>query len=211
MNRTSVAALAILLAAGTPCTFAASNVDLAVTGLITPSACSPTLDQEGVIDFGKIPARDLNSEDFTPLPVNALALGIDCEAATLFALRFIDNRANSNPTAPHGFGLGLINGSERLGVFHTMLHSPLADNAAITQLQSLNDGQSWVPVDANVMVPPLRLVAFGDRSSGVWAPISIKALRATIDVKTFIAPAQGLTLDREVPLDGSATLNLIYL
>lgn len=200
-----------LLLSLTPISFAASTVDLAVRGSITPSACSPLLGQDGVIDYGKIAARDLNLTAFTPLPASTLPVGVNCEAPILFALRLTDNRAGSSATAELGFGLGLVNGSEKVGVFHTTLHTPLGDSAPITQLQSLNNGQTWSVVEENVTLPPLRLAAFGDASSGVWSPTPIQELRVQMRVSTFIAPAQGLTLDREVPLDGSATLDLIYL
>lgn len=192
-------------------TFAASSVDLAVHGIITPSACTPLLGQDGLIDYGKIAARDLNPATFTRLPDANLPLGIDCEASTLFAVKLTDNRAGSSASEPLGFGLGMINGSEKIGVFNVILHTPLADNAPVTQLQSLNYGQSWNVVDEGVALPALRLGAFGNASSGVWAPVPIQVLRVQMRVSTAIAPAQGLTLDREVPLDGSATLDLIYL
>lgn len=211
MDRTSRAALAILLAFCTPASFAASNVDLSVHGTITPSACTPLLGQEGLIDYGKIAARDLNPATFTRLPDATLPLAVNCEASTLFALKLTDNRAGSSATAPIGFGLGLVNGTEKVGVFAVVLRTPLADNAPITQLQSLNDGLSWMVVEDGVALPALRLAGFGNASSGTWSPIPIQALRVQMRVSASIAPAQGLTLDREVPLDGSVTLGLIYL
>lgn len=204
------AALSLTLSL-TPTAFAASTVDVAVHGIITPSACTPLLGQGGLIDYGKIAARDLNRETFTKLPNTDLAIGVDCEAATLFALKFTDNRAGSSASQPHGFGFGVVNGNEKVGVFHTILHTPLADNAPITQLQSLNNGQTWTVVEENVSLPALRLAAFGNNASGAWRPLPIRELRVQLRISAFIAPAQGLTLDREVPLDGSATLDLIYL
>lgn len=201
----------VLLATLAPAAFAASSVDLAVQGSITPSACTPLLGQGGLIDYGKIAARDLNRETFTQLPNAGLTVGVDCEAATLFALKLTDNRAGSSATEPQGFGFGVVNGNEKVGVFHTILHTPLADNAPITQLQSLNNGQTWSVVEENVTLPALRLAAFGNNASGVWRPLPIRELRVQLRISAFIAPAQGLTLDREVPLDGSATLDLIYL
>lgn len=200
-----------LLLSLAPAVFAASNVDLTVRGTITPSVCTPLLGQGGLIDYGKIAARDLNPATFTRLPDANLPVDVNCEASTLFALKLTDNRAGTSATAPFGFGLGLINGSEKIGVFNVVLHTPLADNAPITQLQSLNDGLSWNVVEENVALPALRLAAFGNAASGMWAPIPIQALRVQMRVSTAIAPAQGLTLDHEVPLDGSATLDMIYL
>lgn len=200
-----------LLLSLAPATFAASRVDLAVQGRITPSACTPLLSENGRIDYGKIAARDLNRETFTKLPEVTLSVGVNCEGSTLFALKLRDNRAGSSATEPLGFGLGMVNGSEKVGVFHTILHTPLADNAPVTQLQSMNNGQTWDVVEENVSLPALRLAAFGDASSGVWSPAPIRELKVQMRVSAHVAPAQGLTLDREVPLDGSATLDLIYL
>lgn len=194
-----------------PIAFAASSIDLAVHGSITPSACTRLLGDAGVIDFGKIAARDLKPQAFTRLRDATLPLGVTCEGLTLFALKLTDNRPGSSASAPLGFGLGLTPGSEKIGVFNVVLHTPTADNAPITQLQSLNEGQSWVVVEDGVALPALRLAAFGNASSGAWAPAPIRALRVQMQVSTSIAPAQGLTLDREVPLDGSATLDLLYL
>lgn len=203
--------LLLLLTALAHNAFAASNVDLTVRGTITPSACTPSLGQNGLIDYGKIPARDLNREAMTQLPLTTLSVGVNCQTSTLFALRLTDNRAGSSASTPYGFGLGLVNSGEKLGVYQIVLHTPLADNVPITQLQSLNNGQSWSVAEQNVALPPLRLAAFGDASSGVWSPRPIQTLRVQMRVNTHIAPAQGLTLDHEVPLDGFATLDLIYL
>lgn len=54
-----------LLLAMTSSVFAASSVDLSVKGLITPSACTPSL--PGDVDFGKIAAKDLNIDTSTAL------------------------------------------------------------------------------------------------------------------------------------------------
>lgn len=60
--KTLITAL-MLTSAGTA--MAASSVDLSVRGLITPSACEPTLSSGGVYDIGKISAKDLNVDDLT--------------------------------------------------------------------------------------------------------------------------------------------------
>lgn len=213
MNRSTLCRCGTLgsLLSLAPAAFASSNVDLAVKGTITPSACTPQLGQNGVIDYGKIAARDLYHDGFTQLPLTNLPVSVNCQAPTLFALKPTDNRVGSSASTSDGFGLGLVNGGERVGVYHIVLHTPLVENAPITQLQSLDSGHSWFVVEENVGLPPLRLAAFGDASSGVWSPLPIQTLRLQMRVHTLIAPAQGLTLDREVPLDGSTTLDLIYL
>lgn len=105
-----------LLLAGAGNAVAASSIDLAVKGTITPSACTPTLANGGVVDYGKISAKDLKVDSHTRLPSQKLQMTVDCEAATLFALAAKDNREGTESSLDYyNFGLGLINGSEKLG------------------------------------------------------------------------------------------------
>ncbi|MCE6980482.1 DUF1120 domain-containing protein [Pseudomonas frederiksbergensis] len=78
--------------------FAASTTELTVTGMITPSACSPILSAGGVVDYGKISAKDLMPTN-APNPVNESLLGnyspqlsVACDASTPFSLRVSDDR-----------------------------------------------------------------------------------------------------------------------
>ncbi|MDO9347200.1 MAG: DUF1120 domain-containing protein, partial [Pseudomonas sp.] len=59
--------VATLLLVGATQAIAASSVDLAVKGLITPSSCTPTLSNGGAVDYGKLSAKDLNADSKTPL------------------------------------------------------------------------------------------------------------------------------------------------
>ncbi len=52
MNKSLTLLSSVLLLANALPTFAASSVDMTVTGVITPSACTPSL--PGAVDFGKI-------------------------------------------------------------------------------------------------------------------------------------------------------------
>lgn len=80
--KTSVSLLSsALLLAITSSAFAASSVDLTVKGLITPSACTPSL--PGDVDLGKIAAKDLYQDSYTPLEKKTLQLSVNCDAATL--------------------------------------------------------------------------------------------------------------------------------
>jgi type 1 fimbria pilin len=91
---------------------AASGIDLNVTGLVTPSACEPSLSNGGLYDLGKIAARELTLDAPTVLPPHSLQLTINCEASTLLALEPRDNRLGSSYAGDQSFkfGLGLING-----------------------------------------------------------------------------------------------------
>nr|WP_314528593.1 DUF1120 domain-containing protein [uncultured Pseudomonas sp.] len=195
---------AILASSGN--TMAASTVDLVVKGLITPSACTPTLSNSGVIDHGKISAKDLKPTLPTTLGVRPLTMEVSCDAATLFALRGIDNRAGTSNSI-YNFGLGLINGTQKLGWFWMTLEKPIADDIPVRLITSW-DGTTWSTDNVFWHV-------------GLWAgfatvddlaqPIAIKKLAAQIRVRTVVSPANNLELSNEVPIDGSATMEVKYL
>lgn len=204
--------VALALLGGTSCVLAASSVDLTVKGSITPSACTPGLSQGGSVDYGKIPAKDLAVERMTDLPEVILQLGVNCESATVFALRASDNRAGSSYLSlPIFYGLGLVNGSQKLGVYELRLFNPVGDTP-VTPLYSADNGETWLSNPSGTYFATDSWAGFGDTSTG-W-PYSPKALRnVAVDLKvlTSIAPANSLTLTEEVPLDGHATIDLVYL
>lgn len=156
----------------------------------------------------KISAKDLSATDQTLLPASTLQMVVNCDAQTLFALKGIENSVGS--TNPNGFGLGLINGNQPLGHYTLELLNASADTAAATTLKSVDDGKTWDAMGGDVW-STLNLASFGNQSGGNWAPIPIKDLAADLKVSTLIAPASELDLTNEVPIDGSATLEVKYL
>jgi len=206
--KTSFAALvgAILIAHST-WTLAASSVDLNVKGSITPSACDTTLSQDGAIDYGKIAAKDLSIDRVTFLPRVTLQLNVACEAQTLFALNTRDNRFGSASTAQgYYYGLGLINGDQKLGKYRIDLLNPVAD-IPVYPLFSDDSGATWIANPEGSYMGHDYWSAFGDTPT----PKPLRNVTVDLRIATSIAPTRDLTLTAEVPLDGSATLDLMYL
>lgn len=190
---------------------AASSIDLSVSGMITPSACTPSLSNGGVYDLGKIAAKDLNADQPTPLPAQTLQLGIACEASTLVALKSSDNRAGSHFDSENTlkFGLGLVNGNEKLGSMALYMQNVAADGVEMRPLGSVGSTAEWSPT-------PVMSTTFLTSFTSNWntpflAPTPIQRLTADVQITPRIAPANTLTLTREVPIDGSATLEINYL
>ncbi|ONH55212.1 Protein of unknown function [Pseudomonas cedrina] len=201
--------LLLLLA---PHAFAASSVDLTVTGLIVPSACTPTLSQGGVVDYGRLAAKDLNADSSTWMPTVTLRLSVNCSGPTLFALRGRDNReGTAHNDDDEKYGLGLINGNQRLGSYLLTVHAPVSAGLTLYTLMSLDDGQSWWQFPDGTWLSPAQMTAFGNAESGRPAPVALQTVTSELRVDTAIAPASGLTLTEEVALDGSATVDLFYL
>lgn len=207
----SLLSSALLLAMISPA-FAASSVDLTVKGLITPSACTPAMSQGGVADYGKIAVKDLQENQATALPATTLQLSVSCESATLFALNGVDNRAGSSSSPnDYSYGLGFINETERVGDYVIILQNYLADSLQVSKLASRDNGATWSENSEDAIWMRGRLTAFGNDSSGNWAPIAITTLTSDLIIHPSIAATSGLTLTQEQPIDGSATLEMRYL
>ncbi|MBU5201631.1 hypothetical protein KQH96_14895, partial [Vibrio cholerae] len=79
------------------------------------------------------------------------------------------------------------------------------------KLASRDNGVTWIENSEDAIWMRGNLAAFGNNSSGGWAPIAIKTLNSNLVVHPFIAASSGLTLTQEQPIDGSATLEVVYL
>ncbi|MGO4799303.1 DUF1120 domain-containing protein [Pseudomonas sp. W22_MBD1_FP4] len=207
MNKSLTLLSSVLLLANALPTFAASSVDMTVTGVITPSACTPSL--PGAVDFGKISAKDLNADAQTRLPDQTIKLSVSCEGSTLFAITPFDNRTGSS-TQNSAFGLGLINDTEKLGRYYLSMRNPVADVAS-TLLSTRGEGR-WGELYDDDAVVPNALIALGsfDATNG-WLPHPLQDMSVEVVLNTAIAPAKSLTLTNEVQLDGSATFEVKYL
>lgn len=207
MNKSLNTLFAALLIASAGNVMAASSVDLTVKGLITPSACEPNLSNGGVADIGKISAKDLNADQPTNLAQQNLQLTVTCDAATLMAMELTDNRPGSNYEDYIGaYGLGLINGTEKLGDMEIRIINPVADSVAAKMIASQDGGLTWFS-DRYFMRDNILSVA----NTSADVPIPVQLFTGDLYIAPRIAPTSGLTLNNEVDIDGSATLTVKYL
>lgn len=207
LDRCSLALSASLLIACAPVAHAASSTELSVTGTITPSACAPTLSDGGIVDHGKLTARDLDPLLPTRLPAGEMQLQVQCEAATYFTLTTVDNRAGSSAIKPEHHGLGMVNDDQKLGSVAFGVFDPHADSIAVLTIMSRDGGATW---NRSTYLGHAGLTAFA-APSDPRTPIAIKDLNARLRAFTVIAPASDLTLLDELPIDGHATMQLKYL
>ncbi|QJC81474.1 DUF1120 domain-containing protein [Pseudomonas umsongensis] len=188
-----------------PYALAAPSTDLTVIGTITPNACTPTLSGGGVVDHKTISSNDLNQDKSTNLPDKTLQLSVSCGSAIAFRLKPIDNRIGSG-IGSNLFGLGYINGNQKLGSVDVQIRAPLADGVPVQPLQSNDDGNTWFQ---SAFLAPSTLAAFRS-TGGPYTPIAIKELITDLRIYTQIARADSLDLTNDVALDGSITLEVEY-
>jgi hypothetical protein len=205
MKTRTLALMTTALMAVLPQAFAASSTDLAVQGLITPSACTLLLSGGGMIDHGKISVKDLNPGG-TVLQPTTLQMSTTCEGKTLMAVRAIDNRAGSASFLP-GFGLGLANGDHKLGYYYIKMRNMVADGTTVTAIMSPT-GDDWVWGED--YLDPGLLFAFSSNFN-VPTPLALERLDMEFFLLTIIDKTEGLDMSDEIALDGSATLEVKYL
>ncbi|WP_321358643.1 DUF1120 domain-containing protein [Pseudomonas extremaustralis] len=215
MKKPGIALFSLLLG-GTSAVQAASIVDLAVTGLITPTACTPQLSDGAVIDYGKISQQDLKVDRSTRLPVKPLHVNIACNAPNRFALRMHDNRDGSAMVNSEiYYGLGLDHSGNRIGLY-SMNFDPLQtvvdSTAQAYGTESTTGGLAWRTANLNpISIGANSYLGFTDTAGSTAGPSAIQTLSSTVKVETLINATQNLDLSRETALDGLATLEVVYL
>ena len=209
MNKHLSLLTAALLLTGASSAFAASQTDLKVTGTITPVACEPTLANGGVVDYAKISFKDLNEAVPTVLGVETIQLTVSCTASAQFAISTIDNRPGTS-FVPAQMGLGLINGTEKLGTYQLGFKNPVAD-VPVRIMSSYNEGDTWSEFFDDGSMATNDWIAFGNNTSGTWTPEFVENVTVDMWLHTQIAPTNSLSLTDEVKLDGNATLHIKYL
>ncbi|WP_455827205.1 DUF1120 domain-containing protein [Pseudomonas graminis] len=209
MNKHLIAVASALLITGTAPAFAASTVDLTVQGTITPNACIPILSSGGVIEHGKMSAKDLFTDKITPLPKVTLEMTVTCDASVIFALKATDNRSGSGHAS--GFGLGFINGTQKLGSYTLTLGTPgsppQADGETVQAIGSFDNGATWERWNNFETGTYLSVATLADPST----PRATRQLITPVAYSGYINPTDGLDLSNEVAIDGSATIEVMYL
>jgi hypothetical protein len=208
--------LSILLLAGAQHAMAASSVDVSVKGLITPTACTPLLSSGGLIDYGKISQQDLNQDKGTRLPVKHLQVSVACNAPSRFALRMRDNRDGSAMVNSEiYYGLGLDTSGNRIGLY-SMTFDPrqtvVNSTALIFGTESTTAGLAWRTANLNpIDIGANSYLGFTDTEGSTTGPSAIQELMSTVKVEAVINAKQNLDLSADVLLDGSATMEVVYL
>lgn len=212
--------LALALASAATANFAAGpSTDIKIQGTITPVACTPSVSNLGVVDFGNITAGSLRADVYNFLPVKSLNYTITCDAQTKMAIQGVDNRASSViPGAGAGlwtladtevYGMGSIN-NKNIGIFFIVIEQDkyTADSAAVKTIMSKDGGTTWA--NTSGYLGGTKMISWS-ATAGAAAPLAFKSLTGTISIGAALNKSSELPLTGPIPLDGSATLQIIYL
>ncbi|WP_077047372.1 DUF1120 domain-containing protein [Pseudomonas sp. KK4] len=206
MKKYLAALSATALIGMTPHALAASSTDLSVTGTITPVACTPSLSNGGKIDLGKISVKELQPTADTIISRAPMQLTIACDGETRLALKTTDNRPNTALYDVY-LGLGKTPADEKLGFINIEIKQTLADSQVAQSISSADEGATWKRSN-NIYKGTITSVG---TTADHQTPILVRDVVMDLSVMTTIARTDSLTLDNEVAIDGSATIDVIYI
>ena len=190
-----------------PHALAASNTPLKVTGFITPAACDINLSRGGLVDIGKKSVNDLHPTSNTLVDTTKIQLTMACSETMPFMLNPIDHRPNTAAGAGDYFGVGLTPDNEKLGFFDIAITASTADNTTPVQaIGSSDGGATWARQDRIKLGNQSSVAATSDHATR----IDVKDLTMDLEIDTYIAAANSLTIDNEIPIDGLATIEVWY-
>ncbi|WP_433886472.1 DUF1120 domain-containing protein [Pseudomonas vranovensis] len=212
--KTSVLTLAVFMGLASTNALAAAT-DLTVAGTITPAACTPSLSNGGLVDYGSLALTELEeSQHLYALPAKSLNFSIECSAPATFAVIANDNRRDSSGINPWQFGLGKHQDQVIGYFFMTMFQgNTLVDGAQGYHLSSEDAGNTWNYVITGSLLDTARAAdyraAFSSTGSDIQGPTPASSVHAIMDINGVIN--KNLTLNGAMALDGSATIEVVYL
>lgn len=190
--------------------------ELSLQARFAPAACTPSLSNNGRVNFGKLSASDLNHDKDTALAERTLTFTATCDGPARFALVMHDNRDGSatgglDETA---YGLGLDARGQKIGRYYLIVDPNQATADTLPQLyrtDSTTGGTAWSSASARPLPLGARsLIGFTSTAGSTDGPNFLQTLNALLNLRAVIAPLNTLDLSSEVRLDGSATLEIIY-
>lgn len=221
---------AMVCATGCGAAMAADSFSINVTGKIVPAACEVTIGGGGNFDYGVIDKKSIAGSTNKILPVKSAGLTIACPAPTKLGLRGTDNRNGTQmvpnvavqlfPGALFGtyswqnaFGLGLDPSGNPVGLWTPHLASLSTESEPTVKHIQRRPPGNWSDSSPEFTffngnyTDVIHSVSRPDETS----PLAFTTLQATLEVRAAINRPHNLDLSRPVALDGSMTVELVYL
>lgn len=220
----------------TSLSWAADSVDIDVTVTTDAAACTPTLSNNGVVDFGKRSAEQLSASHYTQWGSRDITLSITCESSTAVAISARDSRADSvsygqdangnvGPAssidgqgsisnAERLFGLGKTTEGKNIGSYAIVIDTDniqAQDGGVSTAVGTVGSGSVEGPwsIAALAALPSdmSYYYSFAKKNTATVQPITT----ATVPLRVSASIANGLASGNTIQLNGLATISLVYL
>ncbi|MNE76345.1 hypothetical protein D3C80_1725750 [compost metagenome] len=127
-----------------------------------------------------------------------------------------DNREGSAIVESQIFyGLDYDGSGNKIGLYSLNFNpenTVVDDLPQVFRTDSTTGGVAWsTSNDRPIPIAARSYLGFTDRAGSNAGPIAIRDLTSRVIVKTVIAPTSELDLSTDVQIDGSATLEIVYL
>ncbi|WP_155630978.1 DUF1120 domain-containing protein [Burkholderia cepacia] len=178
--------------------------------------CSASL-SHSTFGYGRIDIAGLHVTAPANLPEQVGEIGISCRTPSVLAIRLTDDRpgtvatdagATVSQSADARIGLGMA-ADRRIGAYSVQLvrTSAQIDGSPAIWLKSNDDGATWAPAAGDLALQPGMLIGWARR--GDSQPVPASKLGGSIRVLVAITRTSSLNMNREIDLDGAATLTII--
>lgn len=215
--------LASLIALASASAFAEPTAVLKVHGTLTNSACSPSIGNGGVIDYGYIRLGELSELENNNLGQKQVPVTITCNAPTKVGFTILDNRGDSNAQLPvdiggnlnqsqkyYTYGVGTTTEGVKIGNYGMWMSDVTADGNRVDPIANNHD---WNPdLWKKSGIPrsdAFSTIAFA--ATGTTAPLAITTANFNFVTNLTIRDTTALAITDDTPLDGQATMTLVYL
>ncbi|MFJ3368253.1 DUF1120 domain-containing protein [Pseudomonas sp. NPDC086251] len=208
--------VALPLCFATVAAVAATSATLSVTGQILPPSCDIAVSGTGQFDFGEVMLNPTGATNVNPRLSQTLSINCDNPSYTGFTVT--DNHASSVPASVSNaqrFGLGTDSANNPIGFYNILFQNIVADAGTGLIKSSVNtSAATWADastafIDAYAL--SLKTYAFDSATTPTTAPRAVTNASVGLDLGVQIQPRNTLDTNSDIVLDGSATIELIYL
>ncbi|WP_447873184.1 DUF1120 domain-containing protein [Serratia fonticola] len=189
---------------------AGSSLNLKVKGEITAPSCIINLNDNGVVDLGKIATNSIQAN--TPTKLNdprPITIQATCDADTALTFSIVDNRVAtaSTPSTKH-FGLGSVNGTGKLGYYGIKMKMGYVDSKEVNLFAVAKSSASF-GTSKEVDVDTSKIMGWSESDNKLAIG---KNFISVLQVMPYLASAKdmGGSVPEDTKLDGSATLSFAF-
>lgn len=215
--------LASLIALASASAFAEPTAVLKVHGTLTNSACSPSIGNGGVVDYGYIRLGELSATSNNKLGQKQVPVTITCTAPTKVGFTVLDNRGDSNAQLPvdiggnlnqsakyYTYGVGTTTEGVKIGNYGMWMTDVMADGNAVDSVANNHDWSATTWKKTGIpRSDAFSTVSFAQ--TGTVEPIAITAANFNFVTNLTIRDTSTLAITDDTALDGQATMTLVYL
>lgn len=219
-----------LLALSVSSAMAAETAVMKVQGTLTNAACTPSLSNGGVVDYGYIRLGELSATEVNPLEEKTIDLTISCTSPTKVAWDGLDNQSSTLPSplldaknydgnmssstaSFFAYGMGETDAGVKIGNYRLYVDTaPVADGKSGTLIRRNTD---WLPDaswdDATNAQRSDQYSWLTVATTGTVEPVAFTTAKFQLKIHATIQDTTTLAVTDDTKINGQATFTLHYL